>query len=81
MINTLAAVFIAASNLTAPSGYGWVCPILDKNPNLDGVSLVVIKAFDTGASSDAAADGIVGEVANNCPEYLPLLQKWAKQHG
>lgn len=81
MINFVTAVFLTASNLTAPTGYGWVCPTLDKQPNESGVWQVVIQAVQTGDSTSKAGDAIVAQVANNCPEYIPLLQTWAKHNG
>lgn len=82
MINLAAAALIAAATLTpTPTGFGWVCPTLDQNPSVDGVWNVVLGAYQRGLTSDAAAEQIVIQIRDVCPEYIPIVKEWAEQNG
>lgn len=82
MINLAAAVLVATSLATATSSSNaWICSELDSHPNDAGVTNVVMEIFSQGYSSKAGAELIVNTVVSQCPEYIPLLQKWADKHG
>lgn len=46
-----------------------------------GVASVALELFDRGYDGESAGRIIVGAVADSCPEYLPLLLKFAERYG
>lgn len=82
MINIVSAVVISAASLTSTAGgFGWVCPTLEKNPTEAGVWQVIYQSAANGHTSDSDAQQIISQVVNNCPEYIPLLKRWADHNG
>lgn len=81
MINLVAVAVTAASLLMPQSTFGWVCPTLDRDPTEAGVWDVVLGAYQRGLTSDSAAEQIVLQVVNNCPEYVPIVKQWAEDNG
>lgn len=58
-----------------------ICDRLDTYPSSDGVTLVVFDLMGAGYSPEQGAKVLVQTVAGQCPEYLPLLQTWARSNG
>ena len=77
MFAPIAAVVIAVASLTTTSSTAWVCSTLDSNPTENGVWELLYTAAQHGYATEKDGESLVIEVATNCPEYLPVLKKWA----
>lgn len=54
-----------------------VCATLDRFPSLNGVIGVAAAIAEDGYTYSEAGDIILGAVLNVCPEFIPLLQRFA----
>lgn len=79
MIATVLAA--VAVFITPTSSSAWVCSTLDANPTQAGVWQLVGEAFSRGYSGQQAGEFIATTVKGQCPEYIPLLIKWANANG
>lgn len=78
--NIAAAVMISLPTLTGTSASS-ICSQLDAHPTVKTVEDIVFDLFYRGYDSEDAAKYLVGSVAGNCPEYLPVLQAFAEKWG
>lgn len=82
MLKTILIPAIAAVALAAPANAGnGICNQLDSEPSVGGVLEVAIGLMQSGYESDEAAKLLVSTVQGQCPEYIPLLVKFAQKYG
>lgn len=58
-----------------------VCTVLDRYPTLDGVGGVGMGIINAGWTANEAGQIMYLSVYDMCPEYLPLLKRFATRYG
>lgn len=58
-----------------------VCTVLDRYPTLDGVGGVGMGIINAGWTANEAGQIMYLAVYDMCPEYLPLLKRFATRYG
>lgn len=56
---------------------GAVCATLMDFPSINGVMGIMSAIEDDGLTTDQAAEAVTLSVADSCPRYLPVLQRFA----
>lgn len=77
-----AAVLCATALMSAPAATGVnICGKLDTYPSVDGVSLVIFDVVRAGYDTESGSELIVQTVISQCPEYIPILERWVEVNG
>lgn len=67
----------AASSAVTPTSAKALCWVLDADPTFNGVGTAGQRLLDQGMTLEAAAEALVSAVADNCPNHLGLLERFA----
>lgn len=80
MLHTLIIPAVVASFLSPTAG-NTICSQLDSEPTVGGVVEVVVDLLSQGYDSETGSELLVTTVQSQCPEYIPLLVKFAQKYG
>lgn len=79
-LTVVSAAAIVGFAAPAQASSSWICNTLGAHPNKQGVITIITTLLGQGYTADnGGPELIVGTVADQCPELLPVLQSAAAQ--
>lgn len=78
IVTTLAALVVTGGVMASPANAssGWICDVLSAQPNKAGVIAVINELIDQGyTDSNGGPELFASTVINQCPEYIPAVEK------